>query len=344
LIAQYAVLCYGLMMDAEPVLTHAGLDKEPGAERPKSRTGRSKAVDPNAATGPKSLIVQPLPRWVGKSSGDPKASGHAVAQGQAGLVADVSFAAGAALFALDEIMRAGPPWLGAWQMRLTLKAAISAARLLRLGSDAESLRDALHLTRPGDDPGPAGRLHRVLRQWAARPLRKAAETEELVALEAGQGAGADELAALLAADRGLAEKLGWAKPLPLHLVAIHHPDLKQAADSMRLRACGPDWDQVRHAVLLQAATSAHTEAVLLARKAQALTRAAATLRTRDDGKGVALILCDDSVAPWRMVGATRSGEKGMNSDRAARRLCESLHAKGVLRLITDRPTFRLYGL
>ena len=87
---------------------------------------------------------------------------------------------------------------------------------------------------------------------------------------------------------------------------------------------------------------AHAQAVALSRKAHALTRAASTLRTRDGGRGVGLILADDSVAPWRMAGKDDNG--GLGSDRAARRFCESLHGLGALRLMTDRPTFRLYGL
>ena len=85
----------------------------------------------------------------------------------------------------------------------------------------------------------------------------------------------------------------------------------------------------------------------MARKAEGLTKAANSLRTRDGGRGLALILTDDSVAPWRMagkVGKAGLGQGGLGSDRAARRLCESLHAVGALRLLTDRPTFRLYGL
>jgi hypothetical protein len=77
-----------------------------------------------------------------------------------------------------------------------------------------------------------------------------------------------------------------------------------------------------------------------------LIAAAGTLRARDGEAGLALILGDDCVAPWRMAGEGRAAasRQGMGSDRAARRFCETLHAKGALRLLTPRPTFRLYGL
>ena len=84
---------------------------------------------------------------------------------------EAAFAAGAALFALDQIVRADPPWLGAWRMRQAVAAAEVSARLLRLREDEASLRDAHHLTRPGDDPGPAGRLHRAWRELVRRPAR-----------------------------------------------------------------------------------------------------------------------------------------------------------------------------
>src|SRR4051812_20002444 len=80
-----------------------------------------------------------------------------------------AFAAGAALFAVDDVVRTNPPWLGALRMRQALAAAAAAARLLRLREDEAALRDAHHLTRPGADPGPAGRLHRAWRDCSARP-------------------------------------------------------------------------------------------------------------------------------------------------------------------------------
>jgi Protein of unknown function (DUF1403) len=46
----------------------------------------------------------------------------------------------------------------------------------------------------------------------------------------------------------------------------------------------------------------------------------------------------------RTRSGAKAGLKGLGSDRAARRFCESLHGLGALRLLTDRPTFRLYGL
>src|SRR5271166_6275528 len=71
--------------------------------------------------------------------------------------AEAAFLAGAALSQLDAVVRENPPWAGVWRRRLALGAA--AASVLRAGraEDEAGLRDAFHLTRPGADPGPAGR-------------------------------------------------------------------------------------------------------------------------------------------------------------------------------------------
>ena len=305
-------------MDSQPSLARA-TPPEGGAGAARPGSGRRR---PRVELARNVLNPQPLPRWIAGGGG-----------------AEAGFAAGAAVFALDQILRADPPWLGCWRMRLALRAAVAAARLLRLDADEAGLRDALHLTRPGDDPGPAGRIHDLLRRWASRPLRLAMETEAELAAETGGGQGASELAALLAADRALAERLGWGQPLPLHLAVIHRADLRSGLDCRRPRADGAEWETARHAALLKGAVAAHAEAATLARKAETLATAAASLRTRDEGRGLALVLADESVAPWRMA-----GRDGLGSDRAARRFCESLHARGALRLLTDRPTFRLYGL
>lgn len=294
--------------------------------RPKSRARvrEGKAIDaPHEFTNP--LIPSPLPRWVG-----PVASAD---------TREAAFAAGAAVHALDQIVRANAPWLGVLRARLALKAAQVAARLLRQKADEAALRDAQHLTRPGDDPGPAGRLHRLLRQVSSRPTRQAGEVLPMLETELRGAPVAAELLCLLEADLALAQKLGWATPLLLHAGIVLEPALRSGPDGRRPRADHPDWERTRDHALFVAISACHAQAVTLARRAEALALAAKGLRTRDEGRGLALVLADDAVAPWRMVGRT-----GFGSDRAARRFCETLATQGALRLLTDRPTFRLYGL
>ena len=71
--------------------------------------------------------------------------------------AEAGFLAGAALARLDAIVRENPPWAGAWRQRLALAAAAASVRRAGRNEDEAALRDALHLTRSGADPGPAGR-------------------------------------------------------------------------------------------------------------------------------------------------------------------------------------------
>ena len=61
-----------------------------------------------------------------------------------------------------------PPWAGVWRRRLALSAAAASVRRAGRAEDEAALRDAFHLTRPGGDPGPAGKflLARAIRTRA----------------------------------------------------------------------------------------------------------------------------------------------------------------------------------
>ena len=267
---------------------------------------------------------EPLPRWVLEHSKDK---------------ARVAFAAGAAMLALDQIFRSAPIWFGASRMQQALAAATAAAKMLRLNADEASLRDAEHLTRPGDDPGPAGRVYRLLRGFAGRSLKSAAVMLDGIASEIAGAKAAGEVIALLEADLDIARRLSWPNVILLHLPVIFDPMLRQGGEARRPRADESEWPGLRDAVLARAAIGMHSRAVETERRAENLAKAAAALRTRHGENGLARILGDESVAPWRML-----GENGLGSDRAARRFCETLHAMGALRLLTLRPSFRLYGL
>lgn len=277
-------------------------------------------IDAPDSTGP--LTLRPLPGWVSAEA----------PPGDAPL-ADAHFRAGAVFLALDGLVRAAPAFLGAFRQRLALEAAIAGARLLRTGTDAEALRDALHLTRTGEEPGLASRLHRLLMRAVETPTRLASRTLDALP----DRAGADEMRALLMADVAQAERLGWPALLPLHLLAAHDPALKRGDEGKRLRLLEAGGQAMRPVALARAGLAAHRLALDLGSRADRLTEAAGRLRTREAEAGLALILGADCVAPWRMAEA-------MGSDRAARRFCESLAAKGALRLLTPRATFRLYGL
>src|SRR5260370_30339068 len=92
----------------------------------------------------------------------PIVPGWAMPRGPVETTAEAAFLAGAALNSLDNLVRAAPPWSGAWRQRLALKGAAAAVRRLGRREDEAALRDAWLLRPPGADPGPAGR---VLAAW-----------------------------------------------------------------------------------------------------------------------------------------------------------------------------------
>ncbi|PRD40841.1 hypothetical protein C5748_24700 [Phyllobacterium phragmitis] len=71
--------------------------------------------------------------------------------------AEAAFLAGAALQSLDGLIRDDPDWSGIWRSRMALKAASASSSLLGRPEEEAALRDVVCLTRPGSDPGPAGR-------------------------------------------------------------------------------------------------------------------------------------------------------------------------------------------
>ena len=85
-------------------------------------------------------------------------------------MAEAAFLAGAALCRLDAVVRENPPWAGVFRRRLALAAAAASVRRAGRAEDEARLRDALHLRRPGDDAGPAGRR---LMAWRALTARSA---------------------------------------------------------------------------------------------------------------------------------------------------------------------------
>ena len=82
----------------------------------------------------------------------------------------------------------------------------------------------------------------------------------------------------------------------------------------------------------------------LARRAATLRAVAPKLRAKGSEAAVALFLSEDAVAPASMLSPMIRGTTIPMTDRAARRFCDRLVELGVVRELTGRPTFRLYGL
>jgi len=81
-----------------------------------------------------------------------------------------AFRSGAALAHLSLATSVGDVPQALWRDRLALAAAGNCAAMAGRSEGQGALRDALHLTGPGDDPGPAGRIARQWSRAAARPV------------------------------------------------------------------------------------------------------------------------------------------------------------------------------
>ena len=272
---------------------------------------------------------------------------------------DAAFLSGAALARLHLAAGAVDLPHALWRARLALGAAVACAALTRRAEGARALRDAVHLRQPGDPPGPAGEICLIWQGAVARPISAAGLGRVAPMLEAATiaralapacGAAADnpvaraagaleaalaeapraETAALILADAALARAMGWAHLVPLLAAGLVPRDLRLQGAALRL-ACPR--------AIAEAAGAAVQQAGDLTRRAEALRRVAPKLRARGAAEAVALVLSRDALAPAALAGLV----PGM-SDRAARRFCDRLVALGVLRELTGRASFRLYGL
>ena len=151
----------------------------------------------------------------------------------------------------------------------------------------------------------------------------------------------EEASALICGDMVLARALGWSHPLPLLGVHLKRRDLQATEDDLLIACCRAVAKGAQDAVRLS-----HD----LTRRALRLREVAPKLRAKGSAEAVALFLREDAVMPSTMLTRVTlpspkiKGTKIAMTDRAARRFCDRLVELGVVRELTGRPTFRLYGL
>ncbi|MFN7222954.1 MAG: DUF1403 family protein [Paracoccaceae bacterium] len=271
--------------------------------------------------------------------------------GAAETLETAAFQCGAALAHLTVVTKTAALPQQLWRDRLALEAALVCIGFAGRRESAVALRDALHLTRPGDHLGPAGQ---VLWQWSqavARPVSVAGLAKVLdgVAVEriaccldavgttpVDRAAGAieavltesprAETAALILADAVLSKALGQDHIVPLLSLALKTRDMARSGDDLRLACYRSVMAGTRQAIPLAAD---------LARRAARLQAVIPKLRAKGAARAVDLFLSRDALTPGALT---------FMSDRAARRLCERLVDLSVLRELTGRDTFRLYGV
>ena len=293
-------------------------------------------------------VPSALPRWIRQAVGRDD-------------IETVMFSAGAALAVLDPIARSEDPVGILWRKRLALLSAVAVCQFEGRREGEAQLRDAFALRKPGDDPGPAGRMllgwralgepralrsaewpaglpgffdlppepgAEILRDIGARfvgrtpPLRFAAEAaREVLALgPAWRGL------AMWIADALLARALGWDRPVPL--LAAHLPRAAFRLEGEAwLTACAAAWGRGA-----AAAFDLHLDPT---RRATALRAAHLRRPGKDAAAIIAALLTEDALT-------AQAGAEA--SDRAARRLFDRLTSLGLVRELTGRSSFRLYGL
>ena len=263
---------------------------------------------------------------------------------------DVAFLSGAALNHLHLVLGHGEVPQALLRDRLALRAAAACVAFTGRPEREAELRDAVHLLRPGDLPGPAGETYLAWRRAVERPVSIKALGRALPAfepgkiamwLDAGSGAPAVRVAmvleavltearradepALVLADAALAQALGWEHILPLLAAGLKRADLRKRGDDLRL-AC--------HRALVSSAAEALRLSADLARRTEHLKAVAPKLRAKSAGEAVEMFLARDAIAPSALP----------LPDRAARRLCDRLVDLRAVRELTGRDTFRLYGV
>ena len=314
--------------------------------------------------------VMPVPGWLRRATSDTQSL---ASQG----VADVALVAGAALGALDAVVRREERWVGAWRQRLALAgAAVTVRQSGRVEGEA-ALRDAVLLTPPGDDVGPAGRVLLAWRRLASRPPEELLvdagiagifEAMGLVHDDETAGDLADELQQLAAsghavgmltgvfvaterhrlpravgswlADVLLARRLGWTHAVPL---LGGETAVGKRAGRGRFpadAASGSTEESDWMKMLLAAQACAALRAIDLAADLERRSERLLAVAPKLRAKAANAVV-ERLLSDDTIVASEKIA--GM-SDRGLRRLFDRLVGLGAVRELSGRPTFRIYGL
>lgn len=336
----------------------------------KARRFRHHFVDESAVTGYSCGMTYARPRLPDDLTTIPRIPSW-VTSGRPETPEDVAFRSGAALMVLDQLVsdpRHGVP-VRLLANRLALNAATATSKLEgRLAREAD-IRDAYHLTPPGEARGPDGDLLAFWRDTVRLRLNGPGEIANLIGPDlAGDVAGwldaglerarahgplagcvailravfdADDRAeriACLLSDVLLARALNWKQVFPVSAQRLTKSVLRDLAGK------GQGAELAVQVRILESIEEAIQSARDFARRAEALRSIAPKLRAKGSDAAVDVFLTEDAVAPASMLSPVVSGTLISMTDRAARRFCDRLVELRVARELTGRPTFRLYGI
>ncbi|WP_136620929.1 MULTISPECIES: DUF1403 family protein [Mesorhizobium] len=337
--------------------------------RPKSSPRHYATLGGAPSTAP----IATVPAWLRRALPD--------AQSLAGKeVEDIAITAGAAIGALDAVVRRQERWAGAWRQRLALAAAAATAKQAGRVEDESALRDAVLLARPGDflSVGPAGLLLLGWRRLAARPTEELLTLKNLAAvleefgyapddeavsdladdlrqLAAGAGMVATLTGTFMAAERHgfaravgtwladalLAQRLGWPHAVPLlGAEAALGTSARPRRSAASSVATGIETDPERAKGLLAAQARAALRAIDLCTELERRADRLLAVAPKLRAKAADVVV-EKLLSNDAFVASEQIA--GM-SDRGLRRLFDRLVELGAVRELSGRPTFRIYGL
>jgi hypothetical protein len=342
--------------------------------RPKPSLRHHATIADAASTAPMATV----PAWLRRAVPDAQSlAGQAVGLND---LEDVALAAGAAIGALDAVVRRQERGAGAWRQRLALSAAAATAKQAGRVEDEGALRDAVLLTRPGDflSVGPAGSMLLAWRRLAGTPAEKLLTeasigavlddlglrrdddavsdlADDLRQLSTGIGMVGMLTGAFMAAERYgfaravgcwladalLAQRLGWTHAVPLlGAEGALGTSARQRRSAVASAATSTESDPERAKSLLAAQARAALRAIDLSAELERRADRLLAVTPKLRAKAADAVV-DKLLSDDAIVASEKIA--GM-SDRGLRRLFDRLVELGAVRELSGRATFRIYGI